>query len=61
MTEDEVRTAVRAMLAVMDRLAEFYIGPGAKFPMRDMPTGVVSRVTIEKIYGMGPWREDTQG
>ena len=26
---------------VMDRLAEFYIGPGKQYPYRDMPDGVV--------------------
>jgi PPOX class probable F420-dependent enzyme len=41
---------------VMDRLAEAYIGPGQKFPIRDMPEGVVTRVTVERIYGVGPWR-----
>ena len=44
-------------LAVMDRLAEYYIGPGQKFPMRDAPAGVVTHVTVERIYGQGPWRE----
>jgi PPOX class probable F420-dependent enzyme len=44
-------------LAVMDRLAEAYIGPGAIYPMRDFPEGAVIRVTVEKIYGTGPWRE----
>jgi PPOX class probable F420-dependent enzyme len=45
---------------VMDRLAEVYIGPGQKFPVRDMPEGVVTRVTVDKIYGMGPWRTDSE-
>jgi PPOX class probable F420-dependent enzyme len=44
-------------LAVMDRLAEAYLGPGQKYPQRDVPPGVVIRVTVEKIYGMGPWRQ----
>jgi PPOX class probable F420-dependent enzyme len=43
-------------LEVMDGLAEYYIGPGAKFPMREVPPGLVYRVTIERIYGQGPWR-----
>jgi PPOX class probable F420-dependent enzyme len=43
-------------LPVMDRLAEFYIGPGQRFPMRDVPEGVVTRVAVDKIYGAGPWR-----
>jgi PPOX class probable F420-dependent enzyme len=46
-------------LAVMDRLAEAYIGPGQKYPMRDVPEGVVIHVTVEKIYGQGPWEDDT--
>ena len=45
-------------LEVMDRLAGAYIGPGATFPMRDVPPGVVMRVQIEKIYGQGPWNQD---
>ena len=47
-------------LAVMDRLAEHYIGPGAQFPMRNFPEGVVMRVQVEKIYGVGPWKEAAQ-
>ena len=47
-------------LAVMDRLAEVYIGPGERFPMRDVPDGVVTRVTVEKIYGQGPWRQASE-
>jgi PPOX class probable F420-dependent enzyme len=44
-------------LAVMDRLAEAYLGPGQRYPMRDVPPGVVIRVTVERIYGQGPWRQ----
>jgi PPOX class probable F420-dependent enzyme len=47
-------------LAVMDRLAEAYLGPGQKYPMRDVPEGVVTRVTVERIYGVGPWRQASQ-
>ena len=43
-------------LAVMDMLAEHYLGPGAKYPMREVPPGVVTHVTVEEISGMGPWR-----
>ncbi|HLT09937.1 MAG TPA: PPOX class F420-dependent oxidoreductase [Micromonosporaceae bacterium] len=42
-------------LQVMDRLAEFYLGPGQRYPMRDAPPGVVLHVTIDRIYGQGPW------
>lgn len=44
-------------LDVMDRLSEAYIGPGARYPMRDVPDGIVIRVTVERIYGQGPWAE----
>lgn len=44
-------------LAVMDRLAEFYLGPGSVYPMRDAPEGVVIHVEVEKVYGIGPWAE----
>ena len=50
-------------LAVMDQLAAAYIGPGATFPMRDVPEGVVVHVTVDRIYGQGPWaaeEADTQ-
>jgi PPOX class probable F420-dependent enzyme len=42
-------------LELMDRLAEFYIGPGAKYPQRDVVPGLVMRVAVERIYGVGPW------
>jgi PPOX class probable F420-dependent enzyme len=44
-------------LAVMDHLAEFYIGPGQTFPMREVPDGVVVHITIDRVYGQGPWTE----
>jgi nitroimidazol reductase NimA-like FMN-containing flavoprotein (pyridoxamine 5'-phosphate oxidase superfamily) len=45
-------------LDVMDHLAQFFMGPGQKFPMRDVPEGIVVHVTVERIYGQGPWREE---
>ncbi len=44
-------------LAVMDHLAQWYLGPGATYPARDMPSGWTFRVSIERIYGQGPWNE----
>ena len=44
-------------LAVMDRLAEHYIGPGQQYPMRDAPEGVVVHVTVDRVYGQGPWAQ----
>ena len=40
-------------LEVMDRLAEFYIGPGQQYPLREAPEGVVIHVLVERIYGQG--------
>ncbi len=47
-------------LAVMDRLAEAYLGPGQRYPMREMPEGIVTHVTVHRLYGQGPWREDSR-
>ena len=43
-------------MALMDRLAEFYIGPGERFPNREMPDGFLVHVDVDKVYGMGNWR-----
>src|SRR5262245_22535170 len=45
-------------LDVMDRLSEFYIGQGQRYPMRDAPEGVVVHVTVDRIYGQGPWVQE---
>lgn len=47
-------------LAVMDRLAEFYIGPGQAYPMRNVPDGVVLHAAVDRIYGQGAWREESE-
>jgi PPOX class probable F420-dependent enzyme len=46
-------------LAVMDRLAEFYIGAGQQYPMRNPPDGVVLHIDIDRVYGQGPWAQGT--
>ena len=46
-------------LEVMDRLSEFYLGPGQQYPMRDAPDGVVVHVTIDRVYGQGPWAQES--
>jgi len=40
-------------LALMDRLAQSYLGPGQRYPMRDAPEGVVIHVTVDRVYGQG--------
>ena len=44
---------------LLQRLARVYIGPDAVFPaMPDPPPGYVTRIRIDRIGGIGPWRED---
>ena len=41
---------------LLQKLAETYVGPGVKFPpMPNPPPGVVTRITPERVGGMGPW------
>jgi PPOX class probable F420-dependent enzyme len=42
---------------LLQRLAQTYIGPDAKFPpMEDPPPGVVVHIVPERLGGVGPWR-----
>lgn len=56
--QGRARISEGGALEVMDRLAEHYIGPGQRYPMRDVPEGVVIHVTVDRIYGQGPWRDE---
>jgi PPOX class probable F420-dependent enzyme len=41
---------------LLQRLAHTYLGPDVKFPpMPDPPPGFVTRVTVERLGGVGPW------
>lgn len=41
---------------LLQRLARVYLGPGVKFPpMDDPPPGFVTRITIDRSGGVGPW------
>jgi PPOX class probable F420-dependent enzyme len=41
---------------LLQRLAYTYIGPDVKFPpMPDPPPGFVTRITVERLGGVGPW------
>jgi PPOX class probable F420-dependent enzyme len=53
--EGKARISEGGALGVMDRLAEYYVGPGARFPMREVPDGIVVHVAVDRIYGQGPW------
>lgn len=41
---------------LLQELAYVYLGPGIKFPpMPDPPPGFVTRITAERLGGVGPW------
>jgi PPOX class probable F420-dependent enzyme len=43
---------------LLQRLAEVYLGPGVKFPpMEDPPPGVVTRISVDRVSGIGPWTD----
>ena len=43
---------------LLARLAKTYIGPDAEFPpMPNPPPGYVTRITVERLGGIGPWRD----
>jgi PPOX class probable F420-dependent enzyme len=55
--EGKARITEGGALEVMDRLAEHYIGPGERYPARDVPEGLVIHVPVDRLYGQGPWKE----
>jgi PPOX class probable F420-dependent enzyme len=52
-----VRITEGGALDVMDGLSEFYLGPGQRYPMREVPDGVVVHIDIDRVYGQGPWAQ----
>jgi PPOX class probable F420-dependent enzyme len=41
---------------LLQRLAYTYIGPGVDFPpMPNPPPGFVTRISVERLGGVGPW------
>jgi PPOX class probable F420-dependent enzyme len=41
---------------LLQKLAHTYLGPDVTFPpMPDPPPGYVTRITVDKVGGMGPW------
>ncbi|HEX6139082.1 MAG TPA: PPOX class F420-dependent oxidoreductase [Candidatus Limnocylindria bacterium] len=44
---------------LLQELAHTYLGPDVVFPaMPNPPPGYVTRVSVERLSGIGPWRED---
>jgi PPOX class probable F420-dependent enzyme len=47
--------------ALLQRLARTYLGPEARFPpMPDPPPGFVTRITVDRIVGLGPWAAEAR-
>jgi len=41
---------------LLQRLARVYLGEGVRFPpFDDPPPGVVARIAVERVGGVGPW------
>lgn len=41
---------------LLHRLAQIYVGPGTQFPAPNSPSGYITRIEVERISGVGPWR-----
>ncbi|HWH23270.1 MAG TPA: pyridoxamine 5'-phosphate oxidase family protein, partial [Candidatus Limnocylindria bacterium] len=45
---------------LLQQLAHTYLGPDVVFPrMPNPPAGYITRIRIERVRGVGPWRRDT--
>jgi PPOX class probable F420-dependent enzyme len=52
----KARVTAGGAAEMLQRLAYTYIGPGVVFPnMPDPPPGFVTRITPERLGGVGPW------
>jgi PPOX class probable F420-dependent enzyme len=40
---------------LLEEFATAMFGPGTNFPPPDAPPGYLTRITIEKVGGVGPW------
>ena len=40
---------------LLDEIATTNFGPGTGFPPPDSPPGYLTRITIDKVSGVGPW------
>jgi PPOX class probable F420-dependent enzyme len=58
--EGTARVTEGGAAALLQHLAHTYLGPDVVFPaMPDPPPGYVTRMTVERVTGVGPWsRED---
>jgi PPOX class probable F420-dependent enzyme len=43
---------------MLHRLAQVYVGPGTDFPAANSPEGYITRIEVERVSGVGPWRTE---
>ena len=54
--EGTARVTEGGAVKLLNQLAQRYVGPDAKYPAVDDPAaGYVTRVTVTKVGGVGPW------
>ena len=57
MIDGTARVTEGGAAALLQRLAHTYIGPDVVFPaMPDPPPGFVTRIRVDRVSGLGPWR-----
>jgi PPOX class probable F420-dependent enzyme len=42
---------------LLNKLAQVYIAPGTTYAPAGAPQGYITRITAERIHGIGPWSE----
>jgi PPOX class probable F420-dependent enzyme len=42
---------------LVNQLAQIYVGPGTKLIPDDAPQGYITHIAVERVYGVGPWKE----
>jgi len=43
---------------LLHRLAQVYVGPETDFPAANSPEGYITRIEVERVSGVGPWRTE---
>lgn len=43
---------------LLNQLAQIYIAPGTTYAPEGAPQGYITRITVERIHGVGPWNEE---
>lgn len=58
MGHGRARLEPRGAPELLQRLVHVYLGPDVKFPpMDNPPPGVVMRIELDRVGGVGPWSE----